>query len=233
MNEFSMEPEFTTRISFPMGVVLPADDPVAQWIVNLGRASNDLLIANRRLNEGFRLDTPAEEHFYDIRAIATHSWELVKFIDESRRDHLEIASFMANLDPQKVEDYEVVARLLDAEPKQIEEGKTWSFKAALASARDQASHYSKVGHKLLTSAMARVSDQEGEILVGRDYKDFNALFAATIDAQMFHPLDHDPEPFRKFSDQLQRVVGTLVRLTRNATDAYFLARQDHLEVEDY
>lgn len=232
MNDLSIEPEFSSRIRFLMGAVFPSDDAIAQWIINLGRASNDLMIANQRLYRGFRDDTPAEEHFYDIRAIATHSWELAKFIEESRRDHPKIETFISDLEVDVVRDYHKVLEILDSDPVELEKGKQWSFKAALASARDQASHYSRVGHKLLTAAMKRVADQEGEMLIGPDYKDFNALFAATVDAQMFHPLEDDPEPFRQFSDQLQKVVGGLMRFSRHATDQYLQAHEDELTIED-
>jgi hypothetical protein len=45
----SFEPELTTRIRFPLGRLLPADDDLARYVVNLARATNDILLANRRL----------------------------------------------------------------------------------------------------------------------------------------------------------------------------------------
>jgi hypothetical protein len=86
MYDSDLTPEFTTRIRFRFDEVLPADDPVAQWIVNLARGLNDLMLANARLSAGFAADTPAAEHFYDIRAIAVHSWELAEFLRGSERN---------------------------------------------------------------------------------------------------------------------------------------------------
>jgi hypothetical protein len=56
------------------------------------------MLANARLAAGFAADSPAPEHFYDIRAIAVHSWELAQFLRESERDHPEVARFMSTLE---------------------------------------------------------------------------------------------------------------------------------------
>jgi hypothetical protein len=48
MYDSDLTPEFTTRIRFRFAEVLPADDPVAQWVVNLARGLNDLMLANAR-----------------------------------------------------------------------------------------------------------------------------------------------------------------------------------------
>lgn len=222
--------EFTTRIRFTMKEVLPAHDPLAQWIVNIARASNDLMIANGRLLAGFAVNSPAEEHFYDIRAIATHIWELAKFLEESKRDFDEISRFMETLGEAPSADYSKTVELL-SEDRESDSPGTRNFKQTLASARDQSTHYSNVNHKLLRSAIERVGDQEGELLVGAKFKDFRATFAANVDVQVFHPLDANDEPFRDFSENLQRVVNQLLRFTRNAIDRYLLEREDLLIVE--
>jgi hypothetical protein len=90
-----------------------------------------------------------------------------------------------------------------SEPEEVDTGSARSFKRNLASARDQSTHYSTIGHKLLHGAMERISDQEGELLVGKLFKDFRAEFAADIDAQMFFAMKGDEEPFRQFAIELQ------------------------------
>src|SRR5207247_1433888 len=155
--------------------VLPGADPVAQWIVNLARGLNDLMLANARLAAGFAADTPAPEHFYDIRAIAVHSWELAQFLRESERNHPEVASFMSTLDDEWNRDYTDLTEAF-SEPRETDSASATSFKRNLASARDQSTHYSKIDHKLLRGAMERIGDQEGDLLVGKLFKDFRADF---------------------------------------------------------
>lgn len=227
-----LTPEFTTRIRFTFNEVLPAHDPVAQWIVNLARALNDLMLANARLSAGFAAGTPAPEHFYDIRAIALHAWELAKFLRRSERSHDEIVQFIGELDVGARQDYR---QALDAlsEPAAADSASTRSFKRNLGSARDQSTHYSKIGHSLLRAAMERIGDQEGELLIGKRFKDFRADFAADVDAQMFFAMKGDQEPFRQFATELQRVVEQLTRFVRAAIDRYLLDREDLLTVESH
>ena len=227
-----LTPEFTARIHFTIGEVLPADDPLAQWLVNLARSLNDLMIANARLTAGFIAETPATEHFYDIRQIAVHSWELTEFLRESERDYEEVAEFMATLDGEWRQDYVELLEAFSAPEESDSEGAR-SFKRALASARDQATHYSRINHKLLTAALKRISDQEGTLLVGKLFKDFRAEFAADLDAQMFFPMRGDEEHFRAFAEQLQETVLKLIRYTRAGIDKYLLDRQEPLVVEEY
>lgn len=232
MSDSQMDPSFTSRIRFRMGDVFPSDDPVARWIINLARASNDLLIANGRLLRGLEDGTPEEEHLYDIRAISTHSWELATFIRESERDHAEVASFIERLAPEPVQDFRDVLNLIDADPVELKPGKMWSFGTALATARNQFTHYSKIGRRQLGPAIKRVETEEGELLLGESFKDFRAQFAAAVDAQIFHPLEKkDPESFKKFLSQLQLVVGGLIRFSSTAVQVYLLEQGERITIE--
>jgi len=186
MEDDELEPRFTTRIRFRLGEVLPADEPLAQWIANLSRALNDLLLARRRLKRGFADDTPAYEHFYDIRAID--------------------------------------ALYGDA-------GSGAEFRNRLGSARDQATHYSRIDHKLVRSSLARLRDLDAEILVDRRWGDFRAEFAATLDAQLFFAIEDDTGPFERFSEELNELSGRLIQFARVAIDHYLLARDELLAFE--
>jgi hypothetical protein len=225
----AFDPELTTRIRFSIGAVLPADLELAHYVLNLARATNDILLANRRLLAGFENDTPAYEHFYDISALASHAWELAEFLRHSHANSETVRGFVAGLDETARTDH---SNALDAlsSPEPGADGR--SFKAQLAIARNQAVHYSRLEATESRKALARIADQEGELHVGKDFKDFYADFAADLDAQMFFPMRGDEEAFQQFADRLLKTVGQLMRFSRAAMDRYLLDRQDLLVLED-
>jgi hypothetical protein len=225
----AFDPELSTRIRFPIGAVLPADSELAQYILNLARATNDILLASRRLLSGFESDAPAYEHFYDISAIASHAWELAEFLRHCDATSGTVRKFVAGLEESARTDH---FNALDAlsSPEPGADGR--SFKVQLAIARNQAIHYSRLGAPESRKALARIADQEGELHVGEDFKDFYADFAADLDAQMFFPMRGDEEAFRQFSDRLLQIVGHLMRFSRAAIDCYLLNRQELLALED-
>lgn len=225
----SFEPELTTRIRFQIAAVLPADDELARYVVNLARATNDILLANRRLLAGFESDTPAYEHFYDIGAIASHAWELAEFLRHSHANSRDVREFVARLEESARKDGHAALEMLSS-PQPGADGR--SFKVQLAIARNQAIHYSLLDASEPRSALTRIADQEGELHVGKEFKDFYADFAADLDAQMFFPMKGDEDTFRQFSDRLLQVVGQLMRFSRAAIDLYLLDRQELLALED-
>ena len=227
-----LSPVFTTRVRFRLDEVLPPEDPVAQWIVNLARGLDDLMIANVRLRIGFAENTDPTEHFYDIRAIAVHSWELAKFLRESEQAREEVAAFMSTLDDRHREDYAELSEAL-SEPAESDSRVELTFKRNLSSARDQSTHYSRIDHKLLRRAMKRIGDQEGELSFGERFKDFRSHFAADVGAQMFFAMKGDEEPFREFADKLNEVVLQLVRYAQAAIRKYFEDRHRLLSIEEY
>lgn len=226
-----LEPKFNARVSFRIDEALDADESLSQWAINIGRALNDLLLANRRLDAGMASDTHPHEHLYDIKAIATHSWELAKFLRESEAMSEEIRDFLNGSLPQKaLEDYRIALAALDV-PWEGESGDEWSFKGQLASARDQATHYSRLDHKLLRASIERIGDQEGVAFFGATFKDFYADFAADLDAQMFFAMKEDPRPFERFATELNGVVQALVRFGVSAVSCYLRDRRPAVAVE--
>lgn len=84
-----LAPRFKARIEFPCKELFDPRDPLAQWIANLARAANDLFLANRRLDESFKTEGLGHEAIYDIKSVASHAWELLKFLHASRSTQIE------------------------------------------------------------------------------------------------------------------------------------------------
>jgi hypothetical protein len=180
--------------------------------------------------DGLEHDTPDYEHFYDISAIASHAWELAEFLRDSEKTSGRIREFLAGLESDAQADYRNALSALSA-PHPGADGR--SFKVQLATARNQGIHYSKLRAPEPRKALARIADQDGYLLLGREFKDFRADFASDLEAQMFFPMGSgDEDAFRAFSDQLLRVVGALMRFSRAAIDRYLLARQELLTLDD-
>lgn len=232
-----LEPILTERADFTFGDLFRTDDPVAAWLVNLSRAVDDLLLANRRLARNLALSGPREEPeprnhevIYDIKAVVSHAWELAKFIQlESSNDPV-IADFIGSRVPDQART-DLAEALAALEPDDDDPPNRKAFKATLASARDQASHYSKVNHDLVEKALLDLqTDFEGEpnktsLLLGENFKDFYAPYATEMDWQLFHPIgDGDMEAFKRFNTRLNELVGRLIRFSATAVHCYF---RDH------
>ena len=102
-----LEPIFTERIDFAFVSLFQADDPLAAWLIDLARATDDLLLASRRLarnqpGSGAAVASPRNhEVIYDIKAVASHAWELAKFIQLKSSGAPEIAEFVESRMPAK------------------------------------------------------------------------------------------------------------------------------------
>ena len=238
-----LEPVFTEEVEFAYPDLLAADDPLAQWLTNIGRAVNDLLLGNRRLARDLS-EAPAEdgsapshEVIYDIKAIAADACELVKFLRAS--DEVpEVADFIEQRMPEKARLYYQQA-LQVLEPSDEEAPKEKAFKELLFSARDQSSHYSRINHKLLKQALRRLEEDtegaanRGTVFCGETFKDFYAAFATEVDWQLFHAIDgEDTQSLKEFSDELNRVMGYLISFGTTAFHCYLRDRESKTTVTE-
>jgi hypothetical protein len=115
-----------------------------------------------------------------------------------------------------------------------------TLKNLLASARDQASHYSDLDHKLLVRALIRLGEDEddgevsmGSVYVGDAIKDFYAEFASVIDYQLFIATKgRNLKPLKTFVGQLREVVSPLICFSSEAVQAYLLEHRDTLTTID-
>ncbi len=218
-----LEPSFIAKVEFPFKELIDPEDPLAQWVVNVARANNDLLLANRRLSESFNRETKLGEAIYDIRAVATHAWELAKFLENT--NSLAVDAFMVRMLKEAKEDWEQVQTILQ-DPTPIIHNKT--FKATLISARDQASHYSEIDHKLLRRALKRLGEDDedgsprlGAIYIGNTFKDSYNEFATEVDYQLFCEIkDEDLGPLKNFVGLLNKMAPALIRFASTAIHVY-------------
>jgi hypothetical protein len=226
----TLDPVYTKRLVFLNEELLDPDDQLAQWIANVGRALNDLLIATRRLSEDFT-DGSSQgmpEALYDARASAIHVWEFAKFLRLSETYSEDVRKFVNETlhKPALAEYREALAALQEPEPSQAQDPEERSFKEALVRARDQGTHYAKLDTKPLRQAMklsAGTKDKPayGSLFMGEGFEDFNAEFATRLDHQLFLPSPIEVESLRNFIDRLGTIVGSLVCFAGWALQSYF------------
>lgn len=232
-----LEPRFTERIDFRFEDLFDPEDPLAQFVMNLSRGANDLLLGNRRLLKDFAVaasgeSTPLQHDvIYDIKTVASDAWELAKFI-QSSQNSAKVAPFIANRMPAQAR-RDLEDALAAFEPSESDSPETKTFKNKLISARDQDSHYSELNAKLLKRALRNLNtDFEGQpnetsLLKGVKFKDFYAPFATEMDWQLFHQMDAgDLETLKIFVGQLNEVVGRLLTFSETAVECWF---RDHAE----
>lgn len=231
-----LTPKFTVEVEFAYRDLFPPDDPLAQWVANVSRAANDLLLANRRLAAGLESGESQDEVIYDIRAVSTHAWELAEFLRNSDDD--KIQRFIADLPAEVHTDY---AAALDALQAPDSDGPLPPsvFKRLLASARDQSTHYSVIGHKLLRRGLTILGEDiggkpnTGKIHVGATFKDFYADFATELEYQLFFKLDGDDiEPFKQFASSINKVMGHLIRFTNAAVHVYLNEHRSNITLTE-
>jgi hypothetical protein len=92
----SLQPSYSKLGEFKNADLLVPDDHLAQWIVNVGRALNDLLVVQRRIENDFSEGNSqgTAEAIYDMRAAATHAWEFAKFLRLSEAYSEDVREFL-------------------------------------------------------------------------------------------------------------------------------------------
>jgi hypothetical protein len=226
----TLQPAYSKQAEFKNEELLRPDDQLAQWIANVGRALNDLLVAHRRIEqdfaEGSSQGTP--EAIYDVRSAATHVWEFAKFLRLAEAYSEGVRDFLKkDLHPPALKVYRQALEALTEPEEGDQETEERSFKEALVRARDQRSHYAKLDTKPIRQAMARLAGSEdepgiGSLFMGENFKDCYPEFSTQLDYQLLIPhTKKELDPLRKFSGQLSSVVSDLVCFAVGALQSYF------------
>jgi hypothetical protein len=80
-------------VSFHMGDLFPADDPLSEWLVLLAMSLNDLALVHDRLE---RDHASPHEYFYWLRLGVAHFFEAAKLLKRGR-DIPEVAAYITTL----------------------------------------------------------------------------------------------------------------------------------------
>ena len=210
------------RISFKIGDLFDRSDPVDRWITVACLAWNDLALANQRLLRGLKKRAPPHENLRDSRVVAAWVWELSDFLREAEGKEPQVAAAIQALPAQAQADYRTALAPTDpAGPN------TW-FKNKLRDARHKASHYPRLNRKELATAMGKLADEQGEIVLGRRFIDLQAGFADDVAVNLFFASDPKrwEEEFKRFATELREVVLAFMRFLQEALQAHLGKHRD-------
>lgn len=171
-------------IRFRDGDFVPADEPLARWLTVVTMAVNDLVLVNRWALPRLQGDGPAHENVYLGRLVASHLYEVAKFLHQSERRVSEVRDFIAGLDEESRDAY---ARVKAVGPAGAD-----SFAEQLEHARHYFFHYAELviqapDHEELRRAMTEHADTMGEMYDPGSLADFRARFADDIAVELSFP----------------------------------------------
>ena len=199
------------RIEFEFGKVLPAEDPVAQWIVKLAMIHNDLVFANNSLRAA---NEQSVEWFYWYRYAIAHYHEAMNLLAEEQSIE-EIATFVASLS-------ESARKLHDA---------------ALEIHKDVAGPTSRVRNettfhypgeqtkKTLTAALKNVADHTAVVESGdsNKVKDTRFSYADDVVATLFYrAMGADDAEMAKITARIAEGEKNLMQFINHAQDEFFI-----------
>lgn len=178
-------------VRFRIGDAFPADQPIARFVVVFLLALNDLLPCNQRLTEEADHELPPHERLYLARLVGSHLFELATFLDEAPRQFPEIETFLDSLPEEAQRHRQTVVA--------VAKGKPGEFADKLERLRNHFTHYPRLigaapEREELSKALVEHAERQGEIRVGKLFKDFRAHFADDIAAELTLT-DEDAEPF--------------------------------------
>jgi hypothetical protein len=180
----------TRSLRFRIGDVFDANDPIARWVTVLAMAMNNTIYVNVRLIEGDGQSAagqvlPPELNLYYFRLLASHFYEAVTWLRDTRRCWPEINAFIGSLDPRFQHHYEVLVAFADS---------NHVLHQQLRRCRMSMFHYPRMnqdrerrGIEDLANAMREAADIETAIEGGEDYASFRATFADEISTQFLAP----------------------------------------------
>jgi hypothetical protein len=86
-----------------------------------------------------------------------------------------------------------------------------AFRTSLATTRNLAFHYPRVGEKVLRRALSALATREAELQLGRGLARYRALYADEVAVQLFSPSgDVSPDDFRRFITQVRDLTVQLM-----------------------
>lgn len=198
-------------MAFKIDAVFPAGDVLAEWLVTLALAMNDLIVVHVRLDED--QDSP-ELAFYWNRLAVSHFTEAMLFLERATRLD-EVAGFIDSLpDP---------ARQAYAESLGVFNER----RGRLFSVRNKATfHYPELGPggqptRPVGDALRELADERGVIRSAR-LRDARALFADDVVATVFASELGGLEAVAGFEAHVASGVTAFIRFANAALDEYLM-----------
>jgi len=197
------------RWTFRFGDALPADDPVARFVVSVGAALNDLVLVHRLYvpDEVWGLlrrdPTPAEDVYF-IRLIASAAFEFLRLFDKGRQ-HPRVNALLHHLGPHGDDCLATINRLGALRPR-------------LKHIRDSTAHYPWPTSAHLREALAALADQQGALEA--DMASMASIRADFSDQVLVQWLAEDSETFKELATLLLELVIAAIRLGQIIIDQY-------------
>jgi hypothetical protein len=203
------------EISFKIGTVFPADDPIARFITVVAMISNDWL---RLFSESASLNGRDPEtvarRTMSCRLQAALHYQAAEFLRNARSDSRKVEEFISGLPPEAREQFEQVVGGIDPESPYFQ-GR-W-----LKADRHRMFQYSELNRrKPLGKALTNAADTEGRITYGDALDSVRFGFADDVAAQwLSDPIEDDDRLVK-----LQEAVVALAQFAQLSMSAYLDAQ---------
>lgn len=204
------------RIEFRFGDALPADDPLARWIVKLGMVHNDLVFANLKFlaaDDILAAEEKTVEWFFWHRMTIAYYHEAMTTLKEEQNIK-EVEAFVASL-PQE-------ARTLHDEALAIHK----KIVSSTSRLRNQATfHYpGKKARRALKASLQDIVDKTGTIEFGESnkVKDVRFAYADDVVETLYRRVfGNDADKMKEFIKQIGQGEKRLMEFINYAQDEFF------------
>jgi hypothetical protein len=212
------------RITFKLGEAFPPDDSLAQWVMALSLALNDMRIA---AEYAVRAEQPFHERQYFVRLLASHMREAVKLVLLEHKDRADIQEFVASMPSEGREALEEVEMKLSAA---LELRPEQTLFEEIKRIRDDYFHYARdaASKERLRDAMVRASPEEGSYLISD--RALRAEFADVVSAFLVHPFDGSQLEAlaRELHGRIVELIGPLSLVLHHAEAHYLRTLPDDI-----
>lgn len=207
------------------GEAFPHDSPVAQFIVSVGAALNDLVfvgkLSTQDIYKGFDAFTPSER-IYLFRLAMSHVYEFGILIRDASRVP-DVRSFLEDLEGEIKKDLDAMQDF-SSDEKPIE--------TARHVIRNKTTfHYECPPSKVMSRVLKELADHEAELHLGKQVKDSRAEFADAVLVNMATPID-TPGTNMTEADRIKALMtaaterlGLALRLAQSLIGAYVVPGQ--------
>lgn len=216
----------TPKLTLPFGVLLPAEEPVAQFVASLAIASNDLRLTHKLMSfDPDEIDLSAGEHLALYRDAFLHVWETHLLVDQATKKHPDVDAFVTELGNKYPGKLMNGADLVSALRGEIAATRP-QLRNVLQVARLTVAHYLKPGEKPLIEALRALAAEGRSAEV--HYDDDMASVRSTFADEIAHRLSFgnlDESAWLELLEELSTTVLAIIHLADTAIALRFAAAQ--------